>query len=235
MRTNLGIFLKAPEPGRVKTRLAARLGPERAASLYSAFVLDVLSLARSARVGQRILWWAGAPPSTFLPPLHAEIARGTSAWPAHAQCEGDLGARLAAAFATQDHAPLLVLGTDSPDLPPAHLEAAILALENGAEAVFGEAQDGGVWCIGLRRAPAGFFDALPWSSETTADALRRRAREHGLAAKEADPWYDCDTAEDLDALAIRLRTGTSSATMTARWLRECSDSPFYDPDPTSTR
>jgi uncharacterized protein len=230
--TKLGIFLKAPEPGRVKTRLAARLGPERAASLYSAFVLDVLSLAGSVRVGQRILWWAGAPPSTFLRPLSAEIAREAGAWPAVAQCEGDLGARLAAAFAAESDAPLLVLGTDSPDLPSAHLESAILALENGAEAVFGEAQDGGVWCIGLRRAPSGFFDALPWSSETTADALRRRARASGLAATEVDPWYDCDTAEDLDALAVRLRKGTSSATMTGRWLRECGDSQFSDPNPT---
>lgn len=213
----------------MKTRLATRLGPERAATLYAAFVLDVLSLARSARVGQRILWWAGAPPSDFLALRSESVAREARAWSARPQCDGDLGARLAHAFTASTDAPLLVLGTDSPDLPAAHVDGALLALEEGADAVFGAAQDGGVWCIGLQRAPRGFFDRVPWSSATTGDALRERARHHGLVPFEAPPWFDCDTPDDLDALASRLRSGASSATMTERWLQAHGACDSVDP------
>lgn len=219
MRTRLGIFLKAPRPGRVKTRLAVRLGSEGAASLYRAFVVDVLTLAQSAGARQRILWWSGAPTTSFLRDLGSEVAARAAAWPTHLQVEGDLGARLAAAFAQVEGAPLLVLGTDSPDLPLAALQRALTTLDEGADAVFGPAHDGGVWCIGLRRAPLGFFDALPWSVDHTGAALHARAVEHGLQPVTVDPWYDCDTPEDLDALAARLRTGESRATMTELWLR----------------
>lgn len=220
MRTRLGIFLKAPRPGRVKTRLGVRLGAEGAASLYGAFVVDVLTLAQSVSARQRILWWSGAPDLRFLRDLDARVAQDVRDWPAHPQVEGNLGARLAAAFAPGNPTPLLVLGTDSPDLPATALQRALDALEHGADAVFGAAHDGGVWCIGLREAPEGFFDALPWSTSNTGAALRERARGCGLVTVEAEPWYDCDTPDDLDALATRLRTGVSRATMTALWLRQ---------------
>lgn len=210
----------------MKTRLGARLGSEGAASLYRAFVVDVLTLAQSTGTRQRILWWSGAPSTSFLRGLGSEVTEEAAAWPAHLQAEGDLGARLAAAFAQAEGAPLLVLGTDSPDLPLSALDRALTALDDGADAVFGPAHDGGVWCIGLRHAPVGFFDALPWSTDQTGAALQTRARAHRLQPVIVDPWYDCDTPDDLDALAARLRMGESRATMTELWLRsEHIDSP----------
>ena len=40
LRSILGVFARHPTPGRVKTRLAAALGPDAAAALYAAFTQD---------------------------------------------------------------------------------------------------------------------------------------------------------------------------------------------------
>ncbi len=60
----LQIFVKAPEPGHVKTRLAASIGPDAAAALYSRLVERALDAAVAARdrgaVGPLELWYAGS-------------------------------------------------------------------------------------------------------------------------------------------------------------------------------
>lgn len=210
VRAGLGIFLKEPLPGKVKTRLAPRLGPEAAADLYRAFVADTLELARRTRCAGRWLFHSGRAPSDW---TTAEDFR------CRPQRAGDLGQRLAAAFA-EVSAPLLVIGTDSPDLPIGHLEDALAGLGSDAESdvVLGPAEDGGVWCIGLQRPIPGFFDGIPWSRAETGDALRNRTRELGLELHEPALWYDCDEGEDLLALADRLRRGRSQANMTRQWL-----------------
>ena len=46
MTSTLGLFVKFPEPGRVKTRLAKDLGDEMAAELYAAFLSDLTTRFR---------------------------------------------------------------------------------------------------------------------------------------------------------------------------------------------
>ena len=208
----LGLFAKRPHPGRVKTRLVPRLGAEGAAALYRCFLEDTLNLARRSSARHCRIWWAGEP--------DADASHGFAV---SRQSEGDLGARLAAAFddaAALGELPLLVLGTDSPDLPAGHVEAALDALDAGADLVLGAATDGGVWCIGLARPVPGLMDELPWSVESTGDALRARADALGLRRVEVDAWTDCDEPEDLEALWTRLQPDPERAIMTWRWLRE---------------
>lgn len=207
----------------MKTRLVPRLGESRAASLYTAFLEDTVTLASEAAPRQLILFVAGGRAESALSAERLDGLRHQ--WGdrlrEHAQADGDLGQRLAAAFGhagETETLPLLVLGSDSPDLPGEHLRRALAALAEGVDVVLGPARDGGVWCIGLRRAFPGFFEGLPWSSPHTGDALRNRARELGLKTLDVDPWYDCDDPEDLEELRRRLAQSRGGASATRAWL-----------------
>jgi rSAM/selenodomain-associated transferase 1 len=224
---NLGIFVKEPRPGSVKTRLARGIGAAAAAELYRAFVADTLTLALNSPARHCRIFHAGLALTHWLPDPWPGSA--SSRFSESAQPEGDLGARLNGAFESGPM-PMLILGSDSPDLPATHVASALETLAGGASLVLGAVEDGGVWCIGLKRPHADLFRSIPWSSPATGDALRNRADELGLNRAEAAPWYDCDLQEDLDALALRLRQHPDGATMTRRCLH--LDEP--EPGPEST-
>ncbi len=189
----LMIFAKAPMPGRVKTRLL--LPPETAAAVHAAFVRDVVE--RHGRPGRHVtLWRAGDPDH----PLWAELVAAHGIALAE-QPAGDLGDRMAAAFAATGAAgdPVVILGTDSPTLPPQRVDAAFAALAE-RDAVITPACDGGYVLLGLRGAATRdrtiFPKGLAWGTEavlpTTLDALAARGDFAVL-----DPWYDVDRPIDL--------------------------------------
>jgi hypothetical protein len=234
--TCLGIFAKEPRPGAAKTRLIPLLGSEAAASLYGAFVEDTVNLALGSTARHCRLWLDGPDPEDYVSSdlaVTLRDARHSGRLARSEQASGDLGDRLAAAVeeaAQRDELPLLIVGTDSPDLPAGHLDAALDALARGADVVLGAAADGGVWCIGVRRHVPGLFDDLPWSSETTGEALRHRVDALGLERIEARAWFDVDTPDDLRSLATRLREHPGRAKITRDWLVQ-SERPELDPRP----
>ena len=190
----LVVFAKWPEPGRVKTRLAADVGAERAAALYRTMVESTLAEARSA-------WEASRITVAFAP---AERERDFAAWLGRdlgyrPQGEGDLGERLArateAAFAAGAET-VTVIGSDCPMLSGRLLEAAHTALEDG-NFVIGPAQDGGYFLIGLpRRAPELFVD-VPWSTPDVFAVTRAKLEEREWTVALLPVLSDVDTASDL--------------------------------------
>jgi rSAM/selenodomain-associated transferase 1 len=213
MRPAIGLMAKAPRAGLAKTRLIPALGAEGAAALARAFIADSAALARSAGVAVRVL---AAPAEAT-----GELAALTDL-PALAQGEGDLGARIAAAFATlfaQGFGPVLLIGADSPTLPPAHLHTALALAATRPEAVvLGPAADGGYWCVGLSRAVPGLFEAIAWSTASVLAETERRAGEVGLAVVRAPAWHDVDEPADLDRLHEDLRRDPAAAPHTRALL-----------------
>ena len=89
-------------------------------------------------------------------------------WPAHlirrSQGSGDLTARLNRGLREAAPGPVLFIGSDAPDIRPAHIRRAFRLLQSH-DAVFGPASDGGFWLFGLNqtkrtRSP---FDTVRWS------------------------------------------------------------------------
>ncbi len=182
----LMVFAKAPEPGRVKTRLA--LPPEHAARLHAAFLHDVVE--RHTRPGRRLtVWRAGDLEHPIWAALNARL---------DVQPSGDLGARMSAAFQTElaGGGPVVILGTDSPTLPPALVDAAFAALE-AVDVVVGPACDGGYYLLGARGGVPPVFDGPGWGGPGvlahTLDSLEAAAIPYRLL----DFWYDVDRPEDL--------------------------------------
>lgn len=194
---------KPPRPGVSKTRLAAVLGAERAALLARAFLLDSAALLRAVAPRYAATCTAFHAPADAGP----EIAALLPGWKLEPQAEGDLGARMGAAFAqlfTPNVTCVLLTGTDAPTLPPALLELLPAAIAGGADAALIPALDGGYCAIALARPLPALLTDMPWSTAGLLDATRARAKAEGLRLEVLQPWHDVDAAADLDMLRLTL-------------------------------
>jgi rSAM/selenodomain-associated transferase 1 len=194
-RRMLGLFAKEPRPGRVKSRLAAETTPEWAARVAAAFLRDLV--VRLAAVdARRVL--AFAPPEAE--PYFAGLACGR--FVLRPQCDGDLGRRLADFFAAalQDGAEqVVVVGSDSPTLPLAHVAKAFAELER-ADVVLGPAADGGYYLLGCAGRVPPLFEGIPWGGARVLWDTVARLGGPGWNLAVLPPWYDVDTLDDWWAL-----------------------------------
>jgi uncharacterized protein len=162
VRPRLVIFAKAPRLGTVKTRLARDIGPVAALQFYVNTMRGITRrLARDPR-------WDTA----------LAVTPGSGGWPGGvpriAQGAGDLGDRMDRVVRTAPPGPVVIIGTDIPDIEPRHIADAFARLGDH-QAVFGPADDGGYWLIGLRRRPFTPRLAGPvrWSTEHALADTRR--------------------------------------------------------------
>ena len=205
---------KAPSPGRAKTRLTPDLSADQAARVAEIFLRHAAdsTARRLGRLGVGVrLCYAPADGRGAV-----ESVVGVAAAGAFPQSGGDLGARMAAAVGhlrrDATGVAVLVLGTDSPDVPASALSGAVDRLAGGAGAdpadvVLGPTDDGGYWCLGVgpRVDPAALLgDGIEWSSGREFDQTRRRAERLGHAVALAPAWPDVDRPADLADLLARL-------------------------------
>jgi uncharacterized protein len=188
---HLVIMAKRPVMGRTKRRLARELGEVAALRFYRNCLLHtVLRLAKDRR------WRVSLA-------VDPDYAVAVSAWPAHRrvallpQGKGDLGHRMQRLFERLPPGPVIVVGSDIPAIRAAHI-AQTFKLLGGADAVLGEAHDGGYWLVGLKRMPKILrpFNAVRWSGPNAlADTL---ANLRGKRVAFAAVLSDVDTKSDLD-------------------------------------
>src|SRR5262245_10806489 len=190
-RVGIAILTKAPEPGRVKTRLAMLLGVDGAALLHKRLVMHTVEAATAAATGPVTIW--ASPDERH--PFFQDLAQRFSLHLAR-QPEGDLGARMQAAFA-QAGGPTLVIGTDCPMLNTAHLCDAAAVLRDGSDAVIFPAEDGGYALIGLARPVPELFTNMAWSTDSVMLETRHRLRHRGLSWREPAQLWDVDRPTDV--------------------------------------
>lgn len=120
-----------------------------------------------------------------------------------AQGPGDLGARLLRAFedgSRRGAGAVVILGSDSPTLPAARIDAAFAALDAGADGVVAPAEDGGYVLVGARRPIPALFERIPWGGPGVLAATRAAAVANDLRLSEIPAWFDIDRAADLDRI-----------------------------------
>ena len=196
------IFVRAPEPGRVKTRLAAEIGEEQALAVYEAMLRDLLGGIGESDGDTEIefLW----PPT---PVANGAALRRAFAHHAVAMQTGqDLGDRLSMAFSERFFfhrtEKIVVIGTDDPVLTRTLIDHAF-ALLDSCEYVVGPAEDGGYYLLGCRALafdPA-VFAGIDWGTGTVLDATMQRIATLGRTVALLPERYDIDTASDLERFA----------------------------------
>ncbi|HSQ58731.1 MAG TPA: TIGR04282 family arsenosugar biosynthesis glycosyltransferase [Gemmata sp.] len=193
------VFLKYPEPGRVKTRIAATVGDERAAALYREWIGHVLHALQPLRPDIELIGCiAGASSEHF-----KEWSPLVEGW--CEQVAGDLGTKLDAAFRDAHEAgvPVIAIGTDCLELDASLIREAFAVLAK-TDAVFGPATDGGYYLVGTARYLDGFFDAVRWSSHHTLADHLKQCECRGFAFELLPPLPDLDTWEDWLAYCRRV-------------------------------
>lgn len=191
---------RAPELGRVKSRLARDTGAAEALRVYRQ-LLAVTARAAAGWSGPTLLACAGDP--DHFP------GSGLEGLPRVPQPDGALGDRIAAALrAGLGRAPAtIVIGSDCPGLDVTALRAVVAHLTN-APVAFGPATDGGFWAIATTTpatAEVVCSAAIPWSAPDTLATLRAALDERSLPSRLGPQLADCDTFADLQrALATGL-------------------------------
>ncbi|MCB9282849.1 MAG: TIGR04282 family arsenosugar biosynthesis glycosyltransferase [Lewinellaceae bacterium] len=192
MSRALILFIKNPRLGKVKTRLAATMGAEKALRVYEAMLAHTRKVALQIPVDRYLYYsdfidhqdnWSRAH-------FHKKVQRGEN-----------LGARMAHAFSEvlDEHERAILIGSDIPQINPSILKEAFERLSTH-DFVIGPAQDGGYYLLGMRSFEPTVFLGIAWSAPTvfnkTIDIIQRLDKSfHCLPTLS-----DVDEEEDWDRL-----------------------------------
>lgn len=179
----VAIFARAPQLGRVKTRLARTVGDAAALAAYEELLAVTLTrLAPTEGDFAPEIWVEGDAPA---------VAAWRRTFPVHGQVQGNLGARMAAAFEAGVSA---VVGADIPAMTAAYVDDALGALD-GADVVLGPTEDGGYCLIAMREPHTEVFADIPWSTPGVLQATLAKAAHLCVAVQET--LWDVDDEADL--------------------------------------
>jgi rSAM/selenodomain-associated transferase 1 len=213
------LYAWVPRHGAVKTRMVPHLDLDEALALHVALVEDSLDLLRAAaaRTGGSPFLALSEP---WKPPPDGparSLSRAIGEIALLPQRGGDLGDRLRHTcddLFERRHRGVVVIGSDSPTLPPDRLVQALTALQQGADAVVGPSEDGGYYLIGVARNLPGLFEGVAWGTRTVYADTVATARRLRLRTEILPPWYDIDRPEDLARLHRETRGRPAGAART---------------------
>ncbi len=188
--TTIVIFTRAPAPGAAKTRLISALGAQGAADFHAVLTRHAIAQALASNLGPVELWCAPDAAHPFFAACVQEFGVELRAQP-----PGDLGAKMRGAFEAAQ-GPLLLMGSDCPAITPGDLANCAQALEQGADAVFLPAEDGGYGLVGAARPIPTLFEDVDWGGPAVMAQTRDKLRALGLTWREPRIVWDVDRPED---------------------------------------
>jgi rSAM/selenodomain-associated transferase 1 len=201
----LGIMTKAPEPGKVKTRLTPPLTPEESAKLNICFLRDLSSsiakaseIAPARGVGIYTPVGSEAVYENILPCDFGLLPqRGEGFGERLTKAVEDL---LAIGFQS-----VCLINSDSPTvLPSTFAEAAGQLSKPGDRIVLGPSDDGGYYLIGLKKLHRAVFEQIDWSTERVFEQTITRASEVGVDVHQLARGFDVDDRGTLQRLCDEL-------------------------------
>ena len=187
-------FVKNPEKGKVKTRLAASIGDERALKFYKVVLLNILSNLNKGT----FLFYLCFFPADALESLRQWLGEDYLYTPQQGE---DLAERMKNGFMeayTMGFKRVVLIGSDIPDLPLEFIEEAFTSLKE-KDAVIGPSLDGGYYLIGFKDKTfsSQVFKGIPWSTERVFEQTTKILEREGLTVHFLKPLRDIDKFEDL--------------------------------------
>lgn len=213
--TTILVFARAPVSGRVKTRLAARIGADEAARAHEACALDTIALVDSVPgCGRRLLVDGDADAWR-----RAGFALGAG-WEVEPQRGRALGERLECGFAEafrRGARKVVAVGTDTPWMGSRRIGTALAWLD-GNDAVLGPSADGGYYLVAARRLVPEMFRGIGWGKATVLASTRLALERAGVSYRLLPRDFDLDRPADLDRARAMLRQGPWRAPHLAAWV-----------------
>lgn len=181
------VFAKTPEPGKVKTRIAAQLGDETALHIYNQLLQFTFSLLADL-AHRKIVYYAGEGSQDHWKGLETRK-----------QASGDLGNRMVKAFEevlNEDTSAAIIIGTDCATLTKEIIESAFTALATN-DLVIGPAADGGYYLLGIKKNYPVLFEHIDWSTEKVFEQTIQHAKNLSLRYQVLPVLTDIDEAHQV--------------------------------------
>lgn len=199
-RQALVVFFRVPRLGAVKKRLAREIGRDAALDAYVSMLTATFRRSIAVQHADVFGFYEGASPGP------ACIFPGVS----YLKQEGaDLGEKMLDAFIalfSRGYRCVVIVGVDSPDLPPLFIDAAFDQLDTH-DVVIGPSHDGGYYLIGMKKPHPTLFQGILWGGPEVLGETAAKARDAGVTVSLLPGWYDIDDAEGLS----RWREGVARA------------------------
>ncbi|MEG5139322.1 MULTISPECIES: TIGR04282 family arsenosugar biosynthesis glycosyltransferase [unclassified Microcoleus] len=198
----LMVFTRYPEPGKTKTRLIPVLGETGAANLHRLMAQKAIARSISLQNSRRLsveIHHTGGSQQQMQDWLGSDIIYQN-------QIDGDLGARMTAAFQKSFNSGVdkaVIIGTDCPALKAEIIAQAFDKLSQH-DLVLGPAKDGGYYLIGLRRSIPELFRGINWGTSEVFAATRAIAQNLDLNIANLPTLADIDLPEDLLGLDMNI-------------------------------
>jgi len=192
MADALIIFVRHPEAGKVKTRLAATLGNAAALFIYKKLLQHTLEITESIDT-DKVVFYAGdiVEDDMWQRPKYIKLQ----------QADGDLGHRMNAAFETvlaMGYNKVCIIGSDCCELTTEIIADAFHSLEKNDIAI-GPADDGGYYLLGMKQLHSSLFQNKSWSTNLVLADTLQTIQQLGLTVQRLPQLSDVDEAEDVPA------------------------------------
>lgn len=203
-RERLILFTRYPEPGKTKTRLIPALGEEGAAKLQQQMTEHILvqavKLLEDRPVTIEICFEGGDKKL-----MESWLGAGFTY---RRQGNGDIGSRMGCAFEeafSSEAESVVLIGSDIPGLTSEILENAFISFNEdsgGNDVVFGPAEDGGYYLVGISGASSKvavekLFSKIEWGTNTVLKKSLEIAKENGLSFALLETLKDIDCPDDI--------------------------------------
>jgi uncharacterized protein len=188
MQNAIIIFVRNPELGKVKTRLAATIGDEKTLAVYKALLQHTRSIVDDVHADKFVFYTDAINPNDIWNDYFKLI-----------QSTGDLGKKMQDAFKlvfNLGYNHVCIIGSDCYDLSTATIREAFTALKT-KEVVLGPANDGGYYLLGTRHIYVALFEDKQWSTATVLANTEKDCKDLNLSYHLLPTLVDIDDIEDL--------------------------------------
>lgn len=183
------VFVKNPQLGKVKTRLAATLGDEKALEIYNKLVDYTRTVLLGIEGVKKYVYY-----SDF---IDSEDEWSNGIFEKKLQVHGGLGSKITYAlkntFNTCDQ--VIIIGSDCPQLTSDHIKEAFEQLD-AVDLVIGPSHDGGYYLLGINKLHPELFEGINWSTEHVFNETIKKAQSLNLSTSTLETLSDVDFEED---------------------------------------
>ena len=183
------IFTKNPELGKVKTRIAATLGNEKALEIYKKLLLHTLNITKNLNADKFVF---------YSDKIVLNDIWQTDCFTKLVQNGNSLGERMGAAFEEifkKNYASVCIIGSDCYELNSSIIDDAFKLLQTN-DCVIGPTFDGGYYLLGMNNLNMELFQ-IEFSTETVFDETLKVCNSLNLSTAFTKKLHDVDTQNEV--------------------------------------